>query len=103
MLTYGIGRNETNTTLIVLRAAERDTDVVNHPNRSKRPSQTMLATLRAMARDGGGRTFMSGFPTYEALAQRELITISGTDNIIYWRATLTDAGWEASGVVKVED
>lgn len=56
-----------------------------------------------MARDGGFCTFSAGFPTYEALANRGLITIENTNSLIWWYAGLTDAGWTASGIKREPD
>lgn len=46
-------------------------------------------------------TFFSGFPTYEALARRGLVVVTGhPTKRIAWIAELTEAGWIASGCEK---
>lgn len=45
----------------------------------------------------GAKEFTYGWPTYEALERRGLVTIRWLSGI-RWLAELTDEGWEASGV-----
>jgi hypothetical protein len=64
-----------------------------------RLSPVMKSLLYDIARAGGERSFFSGWPTYEALRRREMLTLKADPNSrSRCIAVLTEAGWKASGV-----